>query len=101
MKRRPHTVAFLSALLPPVIWYACFSALYAAATLACDRVVPADVMWNVSFLLFAAMVVALAFVAVRTVTADPFLTTVKRWLSLLAILAMCWTLVPLVMLRAC
>jgi hypothetical protein len=101
MKRLPDTSRFLRALLPPAIWFVCFSALYAVATLACG---PGALLGNtrsVSLVLIVAALVALAFMVVPAVTADPFLSTVNRWLSLLAIVAICWTLVPLLMLQAC
>jgi hypothetical protein len=101
MKRQPDTLILLRTLLPTAIWFVCFSLLYGIVTLACGLGVLAGWMQDVSLVLIVATLIALAVIAVWTVEADPFLAVLRRGLSLIAMLAICWMLMPLIILGAC
>jgi hypothetical protein len=101
MKRQPDTLILLRTLLPPAIWFACFSLLYGVVTLACGPGVLAGGMQDVSLVLIVATLIAIAVIAAWTVEADPFLAVLRLGLSLIAMLAMCWMLMPLIILGTC
>jgi hypothetical protein len=101
MKRQPDTLILLCTLLPTAIWFVCFSLLYGVVTLACGPGVLVGGMQDVSLLLIVATLIALSVIAVWTVEADPFLAVLRRGLSFIAMLAICWMLVPLIILGTC
>jgi hypothetical protein len=101
MRRQSGILTLLGAVLPTAIWFACFSLLYGVMTLACGPGLLTGHARNLSLLLLGAALVALAVVAMRSATADPFLTTITRGLLLLMAIALCWMLAPLLMLAAC
>jgi hypothetical protein len=91
----------IRAMLPPLIWFACFSLLYGVMTLVCGPGMLAGIERYLSLGLAAAVFVGLAITASLRIESHPFLTMVSRALSGLAILAVGWLMLPMLMLKSC
>ncbi len=94
-------VVLLRAMLPPLIWFACFSLLYGLATVTCGRGLLAGNAQYFSIALAAAAIAGLAVAAMLRIEQRPFLTMVARSLSGLASLAVVWLIAPLLVLERC
>jgi intracellular septation protein A len=101
MRTRSDMALLMRAMLPLLVWFVSFSLLYGVVTLACGLGVLAGGMQDASLVLIVATLIALAIIAGWTLEADPFLAVVRRGLCLIAMLAICWMLVPLIILGTC
>jgi len=99
MRTRSDMAALMRAMLPPLIWFACFSLVYGVTTLAYGRGMLAGIERYLSLGLAAAVIVGLAATASLRIESHPFLTMVSRGLSGLAILAISWLMLPLLVLN--
>lgn len=101
MRTRSEMAVLMRAILPPLIWFACFSLLYGVTTLACGPGILAGIERYLSLGPAAAVIVGLAVTASLRIESHPFLTMVSRGLSGLAILAVGWLMLPMSMLKSC
>lgn len=101
MRTRSDMALLMRATLPPLVWFACFSFLYSVATLVCGRGLLAGTGKYLLLALAAGVIVGLVVTASLRIGSHPFLTIVSRGLSVLAILAVLWLMVPLLMLETC
>jgi hypothetical protein len=101
MRTRSDIALLVRAMLPPLVWFACFSFVYSVATLDCGPGLLAGAGRYLSLALAAVVIVGLAVTASFRIDSRPFLTTVSRGLSGLAILAVGWLMLPMLMLKSC
>jgi hypothetical protein len=99
---RKRSDLLLGSLTPLVMWFACLSLLYGAATLACETDVPPTPSWYIQLLIWTITIVALgAMFALSRKFAHPFPRTVSLGVSLLAITGTLWLLAPILILGPC
>jgi hypothetical protein len=101
MKTRSDMVLLMRAMLPPVVWFACFSLLYSVTTLVCGPGLLVGIERYLSLGLAVVVIVGLAVTASIRIDSHPFLTMVSRGLSALAIIAVGWLMLPMLMLNSC
>lgn len=91
----------LRAILPPAIWFCCFSLVYGLATLVCARGILAETGAYVAAGVIVAGVVVLALDVTHTAGRPRSLSAISIGLSVLSIIATIWLLAPLLLLRSC
>ena len=97
--KRDSMAAFTLALAAPTIWFAHFSALYGAETLLCLGTGAG--FRAIAVILTLPALLGLAFVFMRAPALGAFLGAASRLLTLLSAVAVLWTAVPPMLLRAC
>lgn len=101
MRERSDVWSLLRVTLPPLGWFACLSFLYSIATLACSLGLFASAEPYLSLGLAVAVILWMAVKATLGIQSSPFLVMVSRGLIGLAIIAVVWLTVPLLILETC